>query len=98
MSITGRIKGAVQEISGKMKQAAGKAADRPDVEQKGREEERTGQVRQDIEKGVEQVKGAGEQAAGRAKAAVGAAEGDAAREAEGKLDELEGEIRRKAND
>lgn len=98
MSIAGRFTGAAQKIAGKVKQAVGKAANDPDLEQKGLEEEATGEARQELEKKIEQAKGAGEQAAGRAKSTIGAATGDASREAEGKIEEIEGQIRRKAND
>ncbi|MFT3774105.1 MAG: CsbD family protein [Minicystis sp.] len=98
MSITGRIKGAVMEISGRVKQVAGKAAGDPDLEQKGREEELTGEARQTIEKNIEQAKGAGQQAAGRVQSTAGAATGDAKTEAQGKLEELQGKIRQKTNE
>lgn len=98
MSIAGRFTGAAQAIVGKVKQVAGRAAGNPDLEQKGLEEEATGEARQELEKKIEQAKGAGQEAAGRVKSTVGAATGDASKEAEGKVEEIEGEIRRKAND
>jgi len=38
MSIMGRIKGAAQEVSGKVKQAAGRPANEPELGQKGPEQ------------------------------------------------------------
>ncbi|APR84206.1 Hypothetical protein A7982_09555 [Minicystis rosea] len=97
MSITGRIKGAAQEMSGKVKEAAGKAVGNPNLEQKGQEQQAVGEARQEIEKNVESAKGAAQQAAGRVKSTVGAATGDTKTEAEGKLEELEGKARQKTN-
>jgi uncharacterized protein YjbJ (UPF0337 family) len=98
MSISGRIKGAAQEVSGKVKEATGQAVGNPDLEKEGREEGATGEARQKIEKDIEQAKGAVQQATGRGKAAAGAAIGDTGREVEGKLEEVEGKIRQKGNE
>ena len=54
MSARDKVKNAVQKAGGKSKQAAGQAAGRPDVEQRGRRK----QVKADLKNAGEHVKDA----------------------------------------
>ena len=54
MSARDKVKNAMQKAGGKTKQATGQAANRPDVEQKGRRK----QVKADLKNAGEQVKDA----------------------------------------
>jgi uncharacterized protein YjbJ (UPF0337 family) len=98
MGIGERIKGAMQELGGKAKEALGHANRDERLVQEGRVDQVQGQDRQDAAKVNERIQGAAEQVGGRVKSVAGAVTGDNSTEAEGKLDELKGQVRRKINE
>lgn len=55
-STTDKIKGYANEAAGKVKQAAGKALDKPDLEVEGIAQERKGEAQQALGKGKDAVK------------------------------------------
>lgn len=55
-STTDKIKGLANEAVGNVKQAAGKAMDRPDIEAEGVLQERKGEAQQAVGKGKDAVK------------------------------------------
>jgi uncharacterized protein YjbJ (UPF0337 family) len=87
MSASGqRAKGMAEEVSGKIKKAAGKVLDNERLEAEGRAQELKGEARQEAAKGVERAKGKLEQAGGAVKAGVGRALGNPTLEADGEGD------------
>jgi uncharacterized protein YjbJ (UPF0337 family) len=98
MGIGNRIKGAAEELGGKVKEGFGNVTNDPHLVREGREDQRMGQDRQDYEKSQQQVEGFGEELKGRVKSTVGAATGDESTELSGKLDEMKGKARRKINE
>ena len=98
MSTGDRIKGAAQELGGKIKEGFGKATNDPQMAQEGRADQAEGELRQDVAKTGEELKGTGEHIKGRVKSTVGAATGDRQMEGEGKWDELKGKVRQKINE
>jgi len=97
MAIGDRLKGAAQELGGKVKEATGVFTENPRQESEGRADQVEGELRQDFSKGSEQVKGAGEGLKGRIERVGGAITGDTGTEVKGKIDELKGDLRRKIN-
>ncbi|MDI1480824.1 CsbD family protein [Polyangium sp. y55x31] len=97
MGIGNRIKGAVEELGGKAKEALGNLSEDERLRREGISDQGRGQGRQDAEKAGQQVEGTFEKAGGRVKGAAGALSGDERKQAEGKFEELKGEIRQKLN-
>jgi uncharacterized protein YjbJ (UPF0337 family) len=98
MSAAGqRAKGVAEEVSGKLKKAAGKILDNEQMEAEGRAQELKGEARQEAAKGVERAKGSVEQAAGAVKAGIGRAVGNPTLEADGQGDKLKGAARKDFN-
>lgn len=97
MGIGDRIKGAVEELGGKAKEALGNVKKDERLRQEGIADQGHGKGRQDAEKAGQQVEGTLEKAGGRVKGAVGALTGDNKQQAEGKFEELKGEVRQKLN-
>jgi len=93
-----RLKGAAQEIGGRVKEGVGAALDKEQLEREGRAEQAQGQARQDVAKTSEKVKGFGEEAKGRVQSTAGAISGDEKQEAKGKAEELKGQARQKLNE
>lgn len=55
-STTDKIKGMANEAAGNVKQAAGRAMDKPDLEAEGLAQEKKGQAQQVVGKGKDAVK------------------------------------------
>lgn len=92
-----RIEGAVQELGGKLKNAAGKLIGNEQMQAEGKATELKGEGKQAAAKAAERVKGKGQEIAGAVKGRVGAMLDDEQMEAEGKAKELEGKARGDAN-
>jgi uncharacterized protein YjbJ (UPF0337 family) len=92
-----RAEGAVEEIGGKIKNAAGKLIGNEQLQAEGKGQELKGQAKQEAAKAGERVKGAAEHAAGAVKGGVGALIDNEEMEAEGRAKELKGDARREAN-
>jgi uncharacterized protein YjbJ (UPF0337 family) len=97
MSIGNRIKGAGEELGGKVKEGLGNLTNDERLRQEGLADQEHGQAQQDAAKTEQQVKGSFEKAGGRVQGAVGAMTGDESKQAEGKLNEWKGEARQKLN-
>jgi len=97
MSIGNRIKGAGEELGGKVKEGLGNLTNDERLRQEGLADQQRGQARQDVAKTEQQIKGSFEKAAGRVQGASGALTGNESKQAEGKLEEWKGEARQKLN-
>lgn len=92
-----RIKGAVQELGGKVKEGFGHLVGNERLEAEGHAQAAAGQAQQDSAKAGERRKGFLEEKVGVAKGAVGALIEDPKMRAEGKVAELTGQARQKLN-
>ena len=97
MSIGNRIKGAAEELGGKVKEGIGNLTNNEPLRQEGLADQNRGQARQDVAKTEQQIKGGFEKASGRVQGAAGVVTGDESKQAEGKVEELKGEVRQKLN-
>jgi len=93
-----KLKGAAQELKGKIKGAVGDALNDEQIEAEGRAEELEGQGRQAAARGAERVRGAAEQIGGGIKHAVGDLVDDPQLQAEGEAERLKGQARQRANE
>lgn len=92
-----RGEGAVQEVVGKAKAAAGRAVGNPRMEAEGRAKAHEGQGRQAVATAAERLKGKGEELSGAIKNRVGHAIDNQQMEAEGKGRQLKGQARQAFN-
>lgn len=93
-----RMKGAAQELGGKLKKGVGKAIGNEQMEAEGTVTEKKGEATQEAAKSAERTKGKVEEMVGTVKSRVGAAIGNEQMKVEGKAKELKGEGRQKANE
>jgi uncharacterized protein YjbJ (UPF0337 family) len=92
-----RVKGAAEELKGKIKKGFGDLTDNEQMEAEGEAERLKGQARQDAAKAAEYSKGVGEELKGNFKKGVGDLVDDEQMEAEGEAERLKGQARQKAN-
>jgi len=93
-----QVKGAGQQVKGKIKETAGKAVGNPRLQVEGNLEKNVGKVRQAAARPIEAVKGAVQEAKGSLKRGMGEAAGNPSLAGEGEAERVEGKVRRKANE
>src|SRR4029450_4236241 len=86
-----RIKGAAEELKGKVKKGVGDLVDNEQMEAEGEAERLKGQARQDAAKATEYTRGVGEELKGNVKKGVGDLVDDERMEAEGEAERLKGQ-------
>jgi uncharacterized protein YjbJ (UPF0337 family) len=93
-----QVKGARQQVKGKVKEATGRAVGNPRLEVEGNLEKNVGKVRQSVARPMEALKGAAQQAKGTVKRGMGEAIGSPDIAGEGEAERVAGKIRRKLNE
>jgi len=93
-----QVKGAGQQLKGKVKETTGKAVGNPRLQVEGNLEKNVGKVRQSVARPMESVKGALQQAKGTAKRDLGEAAGDPDLAGQGESERVVGKVRRKMNE
>ncbi len=91
------VEGKVGEVVGAVKRTVGSALGDSDLERRGAEQEREGQLQQAAAKAVERARGAVDEALGTVESTVGAASGDPAMEARGRKKAAGGLSRRESS-
>jgi uncharacterized protein YjbJ (UPF0337 family) len=93
-----QMKGAGQQVKGKVKETTGRAVGNPRLEVEGNLEKNVGKVRQAVARPMEAVKGAAQEAKGSIKRSVGEAAGDPDLAGQGEAERVSGKVRRKLNE
>jgi uncharacterized protein YjbJ (UPF0337 family) len=93
-----QLKGAGQELKGKVKETTGRAVGNPRLEVEGNLEKNVGKVRQAVARPLEAMKGAAQEAKGSVKRGLGEAAGNADLAGEGEAERVGGKVRRKLNE
>jgi len=96
-NVGNRAKGKVDEVTGRLKAAVGKAIGNEQMQAEGKARQLKGSVAQQVAKASERTKASVEQAAGSVKKGVGKAIGNEQMQAEGALKKATGAVRKRVN-